>query len=53
MIKIHYIESGEVALRLRALVALAEDVSLIPSTHMMTQSSLIPVSGDLTPSFDL
>ena len=34
---------------LRALIALAEDPGSVLSTHMVSQSSLTPVPGDLFP----
>lgn len=40
MIKKHYMGNGEMALRLRALVALVEDLGLIPNTHMMAHNHL-------------
>jgi hypothetical protein len=36
---------------LRALVALPEVLSSVPSTHGSSQLSVTPVPGDLTPSY--
>lgn len=44
-------EDGEMALKLKALVALAGEPSSIPSTHFVTQSkTVIPVPVDLMSS---
>lgn len=37
----------------RTLVALADDLGLIPNTHEVAQPSVIPVLEDCSPSFDL